>query len=45
MSNGELHFGNDLYSRDEALVKALEPALKPDTATVRAVAELNELLR
>jgi murein L,D-transpeptidase YcbB/YkuD len=24
--NGELHFGNDLYKRDEALVKAMAPA-------------------
>jgi len=38
--NGDLHFGNDLYSRDDALVQAEEPAAMPSPQVQKALAAL-----
>jgi L,D-transpeptidase YcbB len=41
--NGQLHFGNDLYSRDEPLVQAVASGAMPDPATVQAVEALRRI--
>lgn len=43
MRDGKLHFGNDLYDRDGALVKAVFDALTPSEQVRREVGELREL--
>ena len=37
MRNGALHFGNDLYSRDDKLIPAVAPAALPTARAVEAV--------
>jgi murein L,D-transpeptidase YcbB/YkuD len=41
--NGELYFGNDLYNRDDTLVKTVAVAAQSDSASVRAVDALRHL--
>lgn len=43
MVNNHLHFGNDLYNRDDALVKAVAPAAMPSAAAVQAVQALRRI--
>lgn len=43
MSNNQLHFGNDLYSRDDALVKAVAQAAMPGAEVVEAVQALRRI--
>jgi L,D-transpeptidase YcbB len=43
MVNNQLHFGNDLYDRDNALVKAVAPAAMPSTEVVQAVQALKRI--
>jgi hypothetical protein len=38
--DGELYFGNDLYSRDAALVEAVRSAAMPDEETLEQVSRL-----
>lgn len=45
MRDGALHFGNDLYSRDEQLVDAVARAAQPDAASIRAIADLRSAVR
>jgi murein L,D-transpeptidase YcbB/YkuD len=42
--DGELHFGNDLYGRDETLVRAVAGAAMPDTAALAEVRALREVV-
>ena len=42
--DGELYFGNDLYGRDDALVKRLAAATMPDARTTAATAALRSLV-
>ena len=41
---GQLHFGNDLYSRDDALVQALSPCLAPSGNDVQRLQSLRQLV-
>jgi len=43
MRDGRLHFGNDLYGRDRALVEAVKNGAQPTVAAVQAVRLLREL--
>ena len=43
MRDGRLHFGNDLYGRDAALVAAVKNGAQPTVESVRAVRLLREL--
>lgn len=43
MVNNNLHFGNDLYDRDNSLVKAVAPAAMPSTEVVEAVKALKRI--
>lgn len=43
MVNNNLHFGNDLYDRDNALVKAVAPAAMPSAQVVEAVQALKRI--
>lgn len=43
MVNNHLHFGNDLYDRDNALVKAVAPAAMPNAEVVEAVQALRRI--
>ena len=43
MRDGRLHFGNDLYGRDAALVDAVKHGAQPTVAAVQAVRLLREL--
>jgi L,D-transpeptidase YcbB len=43
MVNNNLHFGNDLYDRDNALVKVVAPAALPSPEVVEAVKALRRL--
>ncbi len=43
MVNNRLHFGNDLYERDIALVKAVAPAALPNPEVVEAVQALKRI--
>ena len=43
MRDGRLHFGNDLYNRDEALVAAVKNGAQPTVSAVQAVKVLREL--
>jgi murein L,D-transpeptidase YcbB/YkuD len=43
MSNGQLYFGNDLYSRDEKLVPAVMPGAWPTKEIVDAVQALRRI--
>jgi L,D-transpeptidase YcbB len=43
MRDGRLHFGNDLYGRDRALVEAVKNGAQPTVSAVRAVRLLREL--
>ena len=40
VKNDQLYFGNDLYHRDDALVKAVAPAATPNAAAANALAGL-----
>lgn len=40
--NGELYFGNDLYNRDDQMVKTLAAAAASDSASARAVETLRQ---
>ena len=42
--DGELHFGNDLYSRDEPLVRAVMPGAQPREVVLQRLASLKELV-
>ncbi|MFL5582022.1 MAG: L,D-transpeptidase family protein [Gemmatimonadaceae bacterium] len=42
--DGQLYFGNDLYSRDEKLVAAMSEGARTEPATRRAVEELRQLV-
>jgi murein L,D-transpeptidase YcbB/YkuD len=42
LKNGELYFGNDLYNRDETLVKTVASAAESDSASARAVQTLRQ---
>jgi murein L,D-transpeptidase YcbB/YkuD len=42
--DGQLHFGNDLYSRDDALVNALSQSVAPTGNDVRRLQELRKLV-
>jgi murein L,D-transpeptidase YcbB/YkuD len=41
--DGRLHFGNDLYNRDAALVERVKTGAQPTVAAVEAVKALREL--
>ncbi|HUF65596.1 MAG TPA: L,D-transpeptidase family protein [Gemmatimonadaceae bacterium] len=43
MRNGALHFGNDLYSRDDKLIPAVAPAALPTARAVEAVQALRRI--
>jgi L,D-transpeptidase YcbB len=43
MRDGRLHFGNDLYGRDAALVEAVKNGAQPTVSAVQAVKMLREL--
>jgi murein L,D-transpeptidase YcbB/YkuD len=43
MRDGRLHFGNDLYGRDRALVEAVKNGAQPTVRAVQAVRLLREL--
>ncbi len=43
MVNNQVHFGNDLYDRDNALVKAVAPAAMPSAEVVQAVQALKRI--
>jgi murein L,D-transpeptidase YcbB/YkuD len=43
MRDGRLHFGNDLYGRDGALVSAVKNGAQPTVSAVQAVKMLREL--
>lgn len=43
MVNNQVHFGNDLYDRDNALVKAVAPAALPSAEVVQAVQALKRI--
>jgi len=43
MRDGRLHFGNDLYGRDGALVSAIKNGAQPTVSAVQAVKMLREL--
>jgi L,D-transpeptidase YcbB len=43
MRDGRLHFGNDLYGRDAALVEAVRNGAQPTVSAVQAVKMLREL--
>ncbi len=43
MVNNNLHFGNDLYDRDNSLVKAVAPAAMPSAEVVEAVKALKRI--
>jgi murein L,D-transpeptidase YcbB/YkuD len=43
MRDGRVHFGNDLYGRDGALVQAVANGAQPTVSAVRAVKQLREL--
>jgi murein L,D-transpeptidase YcbB/YkuD len=43
MRDGELYFGNDLYSRDEALVDAVRTAAMPDARVLAQVKRLRQV--
>jgi L,D-transpeptidase YcbB len=45
MRDGALHFGNDLYSRDEQLIEAVARAAQPDAASIRTIADLRSVVR
>lgn len=42
--DGQLNFGNDLYSRDESLVRAVMPGAAPREEVMRRLASLQELV-
>lgn len=44
MRDGVLHFGNDLYSRDDALVGAVAGGAFPSAAALQAIKSLEELV-
>jgi L,D-transpeptidase YcbB len=43
MRDGRLHFGNDLYGRDRALVEAVKNGAQPTVSAIQAVRLLREL--
>ncbi len=43
MRDGRLHFGNDLYNRDAALIERVKSGAQPTVAAVEAVKALREL--
>jgi murein L,D-transpeptidase YcbB/YkuD len=43
--DGELHFGNDLYHRDDELVKAIATGAVPSSATVKAIEQLKAIAK
>jgi murein L,D-transpeptidase YcbB/YkuD len=40
--DGALHFGNDLYSRDQALVEAVRPAALPEESLLNLIQRLDD---
>ncbi|HKG94013.1 MAG TPA: L,D-transpeptidase family protein [Gemmatimonadaceae bacterium] len=44
MRDGQLYFGNDLYNRDDALVKELAAGAAPEAAAVKTLEELKGLV-
>ncbi len=42
--DGQLYFGNDLYSRDDALVKVMAQSLTPTTAALRSLDALRKMV-
>ncbi len=42
--DGKLHFGNDLYNRDDALVKAVSQSLVPTPDALRRLEALRKLV-
>jgi L,D-transpeptidase YcbB len=43
MRDGELYFGNDLYSRDQALVEAVRGAAMPDAKVLQQIRRLRDV--
>jgi murein L,D-transpeptidase YcbB/YkuD len=43
MNNDQLHFGNDLYSRDDKLVAEVMPGAMPTKEVVEAVQALRRI--
>ena len=43
--DGQLHFGNDLYSRDEALVKVVSSSISPTSGALQSLAALRTLVQ
>lgn len=43
--DGQLYFGNDLYSRDDALVKAVTGSIAPPEAALRSLEALRKLVQ
>jgi hypothetical protein len=43
LRDGELYFGNDLYSRDDALVDAVRTAAMPDAELLGQVKRLRDV--
>jgi len=41
---GQLHYGNDLYSRDDALVEAMMSGARPSGAALQALEQLKQLI-
>ncbi|HEX6313481.1 MAG TPA: hypothetical protein VFZ73_01420, partial [Gemmatimonadaceae bacterium] len=41
--DGELYFGNDLYSRDQALVNAVRTAALPDAKVLEQIQRLRDV--
>jgi murein L,D-transpeptidase YcbB/YkuD len=45
LRDGQLYFGNDLYHRDDELVKAIATGAVPSSATVKAVEQLKAIAK
>jgi murein L,D-transpeptidase YcbB/YkuD len=45
VQDGALHFGNDLYHRDDQLVKAIATGAVPSSGTVQAMEQLKKIAR
>lgn len=43
--DGQLYFGNDLYSRDDALVQAVEGSIVPTSDALRNLDALRKLVK
>ena len=42
--DGQLYFGNDLYSRDDALVEAMSQSLAPTVNALRSLDALRKMV-